>query len=94
MNAVKRIHKVATARSRHSSFPEGKQLSSSNAQKLLLARSIISRPKILFYEDPTDNMDDKVANEIIDFITAKNTNGPLLHQKISTGRASVTEILL
>jgi hypothetical protein len=24
-----------------------------------------------FYEDPTDNMDDKVANEIIDFITAK-----------------------
>jgi ABC-type ATPase involved in cell division len=56
-------------------------LSSSNAQKLLLARSIISRPKILFYEDPTDNMDDK-ANEIIDFITAKNTNGPLLyHQK-------------
>ena len=52
-------------------FPEGKQLSSSNAQKLLLARSIISKPKILFYEDPTDNMDDKVANEIIDFITAK-----------------------
>jgi hypothetical protein len=41
-----------------------------------------------------DNMDDKVANEIIDFITAKN-NGPLLyHQKISTGKASVTEILL
>jgi hypothetical protein len=40
-------------------------------------------------------MDDKVANEIIDFITAKNTNGPLLyHQKISTGKASVTEILL
>jgi ABC-type ATPase involved in cell division len=47
-------------------------LSSSNAQKLLLARSIISKTKILFYEDPTDNMDDKVANEIIDFITAKN----------------------
>jgi ABC-type multidrug transport system ATPase subunit len=61
-------------------------------KKLLLARSI-SRPKILFYEDPTDNMDDKVANEIIDFITAKKTNGPLLyHQKISTGKASVTEI--
>lgn len=51
-------------------FPEGKQLSSSNAQKLLLARSIIHKPKILFYEDPTDAMDEKVANEIIDFITA------------------------
>jgi ABC-type bacteriocin/lantibiotic exporter with double-glycine peptidase domain len=51
-------------------FPEGKQLSSSNAQKLLLARSIIHKPKILFYEDPTDSMDEKVANEIIDFITS------------------------
>ncbi|MFQ3173030.1 MAG: ABC-type bacteriocin/lantibiotic exporter with double-glycine peptidase domain [Flavobacteriales bacterium] len=51
-------------------FPEGRQLSSSNAQKILLARSIIHKPKILFYEDPTDSMDEKVANEIIDFITA------------------------
>lgn len=51
-------------------FPEGKQLSSSNAQKILLARSIVHKPKILFYEDPTDSMDEKVANEIIDFITS------------------------
>ncbi|MFV5694716.1 peptidase domain-containing ABC transporter [Flavobacterium sp. LB3P122] len=51
-------------------YPEGKQLSSSNAQKILLARSIIHKPKILFYEDPTDTMDEKVANEIIDFITS------------------------
>ncbi len=49
-------------------FPEGKQLSSSNAQKVLLARSIIRRPKILFYEDPTDRMDDDAAKQIIDFI--------------------------
>ena len=51
-------------------FPEGKQLSSSNAQKMLLARSIIHKPKILFYEDPTYYMDEVVANEIIDFITS------------------------
>jgi ABC-type bacteriocin/lantibiotic exporter with double-glycine peptidase domain len=50
-------------------FPEGKQLSSSNSQKLLLARSIIRKPLILFYEDPTDVMDELIANEIIDFIT-------------------------
>ncbi len=49
-------------------FPEGKQLSSSNARKILLARSIIHKPKILFYENPTDNMDEEVANEVIDFI--------------------------
>lgn len=52
-------------------FPEGKQLSSSNIQKILLVRSIIHKPKILFYEDPTDTMDENVANEIIDFITAE-----------------------
>lgn len=51
-------------------FPEGQQLSSSNAQKILLARSIINKPKVLFYEDPTDTMDEKTANEIIDFITS------------------------
>lgn len=50
-------------------FPEGKQLSSSNAQKILLARSIINKPKVLFYEDPLDKMDEDAAREIIDFIT-------------------------
>ena len=51
-------------------FPESKQLSSSNAQKILLARSIIRKPKMLFYEDPTSTMDETEANEIIDFLTS------------------------
>jgi ABC-type bacteriocin/lantibiotic exporter with double-glycine peptidase domain len=51
-------------------FPEGKQLSSSNAQKILLARSIINKPRILFYEEPTEAMDEKTANEVIDFIVS------------------------
>ena len=51
-------------------FPQGRQLSSSDAKKILLARSIIHKPKVLFYEDPTDTMDENVANEIIDFLTA------------------------
>ena len=55
-------------------FPEGRQLSSSNAQKILLARSIVHKPKILFYEDPTDTMDPTAANEIIDFITHEKNN--------------------
>ncbi|WKL45691.1 peptidase domain-containing ABC transporter [Flavobacterium sp. ZE23DGlu08] len=59
-------------------FPEGKQLSSSNAQKVLLARSIIHKPKILFYEDPTDMMDIKVANEIIDFLTSEKNNWTII----------------
>ncbi|WP_298221612.1 ATP-binding cassette domain-containing protein [Flavobacterium sp.] len=53
-------------------FPEGKQLTSSNAQKILLARSIIHKPKVLFYENPTDHMDDAVARDIIEFLCAPN----------------------
>jgi ABC-type bacteriocin/lantibiotic exporter with double-glycine peptidase domain len=54
-------------------FPDGRQLSSSNAQKIILARSIVNKPKILFFEDPLDKMDEEATKEIIDFITdAKN----------------------
>jgi ABC-type bacteriocin/lantibiotic exporter with double-glycine peptidase domain len=55
-------------------FPESKQLSSSNAQKILLARSIIRRPKMLFFEDPTGTMDEAEAIKIIDFLTSKENN--------------------
>ncbi|MBU3681185.1 MAG: ATP-binding cassette domain-containing protein [Flavobacterium sp.] len=48
--------------------PEGKQLSSSNAQKILIARSIVTQPKVLLLEDPLNKMDTKIANEIIDFL--------------------------
>jgi ABC-type bacteriocin/lantibiotic exporter with double-glycine peptidase domain len=50
-------------------FPDGRQLSSSNAQKILLARSIVNKPKILFYEDPLDKMDEEASKEIINFLT-------------------------
>lgn len=52
-------------------IPEGKQLSSSDAQKIVLARNIINQPKILFLEDPTDKMDTDVAKSIIDFIMSE-----------------------
>jgi ABC-type bacteriocin/lantibiotic exporter with double-glycine peptidase domain len=59
-------------------LPESKQLSSSNAQKILLARSIIRRPKMLFYEDPTSTMDEAEATEIIDFLTSKENNWSII----------------
>ena len=49
-------------------FPEGKQISSSNAQKIVLARNIINKPKLLFLEDALDKMDSDISTEIIDFI--------------------------
>ena len=59
-------------------FPEGRQLSSSNAQKILLARSIINKPKILFFEDAIDKMDADAAQDIIDFITSNENKWTLI----------------
>ena len=47
-------------------------------KKYLLARSIIHKPKILFYEDPTDTMDENVANEIIDFIASEKNKWTII----------------
>lgn len=59
-------------------YPEGRQLSSSNAQKILLARNIVNRPKILFLEDPLDKMDEEASKDIIDFITDQKNSWTLL----------------
>ncbi|HAH54887.1 MAG TPA: ABC transporter ATP-binding protein/permease [Flavobacterium sp.] len=59
-------------------FPDGRQLSSSNAQKIVLARSIINKPKILFYEDPLDKMDEAATNQIIDFLTDSKNKWTLI----------------
>lgn len=48
--------------------PQGKQISSSNAQKILLARCIVNKPKLLILEDPVNKMDENTAREIIDFL--------------------------
>jgi ABC-type bacteriocin/lantibiotic exporter with double-glycine peptidase domain len=53
---------------------DGKQLSSSTSQKILLARAIINYPTILFLEEPFEKMDREQANEIIDFIVSKENN--------------------
>ena len=51
---------------------DGKQLSSSNMQKILLARSIINEPRILFFENALDKTDSETAKKIIDFILDEN----------------------
>ena len=43
-----------------------------------MARSIISKPKILFYEDVIDKMDEDDANQVIDFITSDKNNWTLI----------------
>ncbi|MFP5436372.1 MAG: peptidase domain-containing ABC transporter [Bacteroidia bacterium] len=51
-------------------YPDGRQLTSSITRRIMLARAIVTKPKVLFLEDPTDGMDDEKARKIIDFLFA------------------------
>lgn len=57
---------------------EGKRLSSSIIQKILLARCIISNPKILFLEEPLEKVDDVSSKEIIDYLTSEDKDWTLI----------------
>jgi len=50
---------------------QGKGLSESIVTKLLLARSVANKPKLLFLESTFQHLDEKDSKQIIDFITAK-----------------------
>lgn len=55
-----------------------KKLTSSNIQKIILARCIISKPKILFLENPTNKMDETTSKQIIDYLTDTKHNWTLI----------------
>ncbi|SFU34537.1 ABC-type bacteriocin/lantibiotic exporter, contains an N-terminal double-glycine peptidase domain [Pustulibacterium marinum] len=57
---------------------EGKQLNSSVVQKILLARCILSNPKILYLEEPLEKVDESSAHEIIDYLTAEDKTWTLV----------------
>lgn len=54
--------------------PGGNELSASDIQKILLARSIVNKPKILFLEDPVDKMDRLTSEKIVDFLISEEHN--------------------
>jgi len=54
--------------------PGGRELSASDIQKILLARSIVHKPNILFLEEPTDKMDEATSGKIIDFLLSEEND--------------------
>ena len=50
--------------------PEGKLIGYTVAKKLVLARAIIKKPKLLILEDPLDQFEKDEAKKIINFITS------------------------
>ncbi len=50
-------------------YPEGKQISYSVSKKIVLARSIVKKPKLLILKDPLDQFDEAEVTRIMDFLT-------------------------
>ncbi|MEO0638151.1 MAG: ATP-binding cassette domain-containing protein, partial [Bacteroidota bacterium] len=58
--------------------PQGKKLPRSIVQKLLLARSIADKPKLLLLEDALEHMDEQDRIRIVDFLTARENEWTLV----------------
>jgi len=57
---------------------DGIQLSSSNIQKILLARAILNNPRILFLENALDKTDIETSKKIIDFLVDPTHNWTII----------------
>ncbi len=50
-------------------YPEGKRMSTTISKKIILARAIVKKPKLLILEDPLDPFLEEESNRIIKFLT-------------------------
>ena len=64
-------------------YPEGKQISYTVAKKIVLARAIVSQPKILILEDPLEHFEAEEVNSIIQFLTDESNPWALVVVSIS-----------
>ena len=53
-------------------YPEGKQIPNTVAKKIVLARSIVHKPKLLLLKDPLNQFDEIEALRIMEFLIDKN----------------------
>ena len=58
--------------------PEGKQMSYTVAKKIILARAIIKKPKVLILEDPLDQFNKEEADRIVHYITSEKHKWALI----------------
>lgn len=59
-------------------YPEGKQISYTVAKKIVLARSVVHKPKLLLLKDPLNQFDEIEALRIMNFLIDKNNSWSLV----------------
>jgi len=59
-------------------YPEGKKISYTISKKIILARAIIKKPKLLILEDSLDQFEPLEADAIIDYLTDPSHNWALI----------------
>ncbi|MDB4292072.1 ATP-binding cassette domain-containing protein [Maribacter sp.] len=59
-------------------YPEGKQIPSTISKKIVLARSIVRKPKLLILKDPLDQFKEEEAKEIMNFLSDPSNGWALL----------------
>ena len=65
-NRVNELIKAVELDHRKSSFPH--QLSGGEKQRTAIARALVAQPKILFADEPTGNLDEKNANQVMQLL--------------------------
>ncbi len=70
---VPQVLKIVGLEEKASRYP--KQLSGGEQQRVVIARSLVHRPKILLADEPTGNLDTLNANDIIDLLRRINEFG-------------------
>ena len=59
-------------------YPEGRQIPYTVAKKIVLARSIVRKPKLLILKDPLDQFNKEEANRILNFLSDSSNGWALL----------------
>ena len=59
-------------------YPEGKKISYTISKKIILARAIIKKPRLLILEDSLDQFEPSEADAIIDYLTDPSHNWALI----------------